>query len=74
VLVISAAATAMDLYSDMTFGKTGNDNDIWSHQKMCSRPELQRRRGYSPQGKMRKESIQSDGMSTLFCIWPVPTS
>ena len=68
MLVISAAATAMDLYSEMTFGKTGNDNEIWSHQKVPSRPELQRRRWYPPQDKMRKESIQSDGMSTLLCI------
>lgn len=60
MLVISAAATAMDLYSEMAFGKTGNDNEIRFHQKMCSRPELQRRRGYSPQDKIRKEFIQSN--------------
>lgn len=38
MLVISAAATAMHLYSEMTFGKTGNDNEIWSLQKVGSRP------------------------------------
>lgn len=58
MLVISAAATAMGPYSEMTFGRTGNDDEIWSRQKMCSRPELQGRRGYPPQGKMHKESIQ----------------